>query len=99
MAAAGFPFSLSEESLNKTFLSLSLIYFIKKNWGGGTKGVRPSWGGGGAKGRHRNDFFPHHIYCAQSKVKWGWAHGVNGPWEGGEGGGGMDTHSYATAFT
>ena len=37
-------------------------------------------GGGGAKGRHRNDFFPHHIYCAQSKVKW--AHGVNGSWGG-----------------
>ena len=32
---------------------------------------RPSSGGGGGggpRGRHCNDFFPHHIYCAQSKV-------------------------------
>ena len=27
--------------------------------------------GGGARGRHRNDFFHHHIYYAQSKDKWG----------------------------
>ena len=40
--------------------------------GGG--GGRPSSGGGGGSGarvRHRNDFLPHHIYCAESKVKWG----------------------------
>ena len=36
--------------------------------------------------------FSHHIYCAQSKVKWGGgggAHGMNG-------GGGHARHSYAT---
>ena len=42
-------------------------------------GDRPSsggGGGGGARGRYRNDFFSHHIYCAQSKVEWGGGNGA-----------------------
>ena len=55
-------------------------------WGakGGTLArpdLRRGGGGGGGRprGRHRNEFFPHHIYCAQLKVKWGEGaiHGVN----------------------
>ena len=35
--------------------------------GGGGADLRR---GVGARGRHRNDFFLHHVYCAQSKVEW-----------------------------
>ena len=78
------------------------LLFSGLTWEGGGG---EEWGpdlrrmGGGARGRHRNDFIPHHIYCAQSKVKWV----SNGG--GGGGGGGHDVnggghvatpHSYAT---
>ena len=64
------------------------FFFFFFFWGGGQK-ARPS-SEEGPRGRHRNDFFPHHIYCADSKVKWG---GGNG------GGGARPLHSYTTAFT
>ena len=37
--------------------------------GGGRGGQTFVGEGGGARGQHRNEFFSHHIYCAQ--VKWG----------------------------
>ena len=44
----------------------------------------------GAKRTASQLYFPHHIYCAQSKVKWV-AHGVN--WGGGGGGNVAGTHT------
>ena len=47
------------------------FFFVCLGGGGGKWGAR-------ARGRHRNDFFPHHIYCAQSKVNSGG--GGGGQW-------------------
>ena len=57
-------------------LLLFYYYFLFIFWGRQTF-VWGGGGGGGIRGRHRNYLFPHHIYCAQSKVKWG-SNGMNG---------------------
>ena len=53
--------------------SLFIFILFLEGGGGGREGggervgrTSSGGGGGGRKGRLRNDFFPQHIYCAQS---------------------------------
>ena len=69
------------------FSGVTKSLFWECQWGGGGRRSRASSGRGGKRTASQL-YFSHHIYCAQSKVKWGegvqWvAHGVNGGGGGG----------------